>query len=490
MLSFPAISSATYSTPGNNSAFTLADLVTSSSGAVTFNSGVYEVNDTVIISSTDTLKILTDETVKFATGTYLGISGVMIINPPTGVLFSAIDTTARFLGVRVDESNATVVRKLTFEYGNSFRIFECDILIDSCIFQYCTQNTTFGNAAISVFNARPVIINSQFLNNRRAAIQGGANISNAPHIEGNLFMGNNTSNANLPQINLGATGTDTAKIINNQILRASTNSGGIAFLPIGNANIIITGNEIISNRYGITLQGGTNINARISHNTIDSNNTQNSPNLGGSGLNFIGGGPQNTIVTNNTIRWNLWGVTIQGTTKPNLGNILNADTTDDGRNYLWGNGNSGQWYDLYNNTPDSIYAQNNNWGVNDIDSVEARIFHKPDDPTLGLVIYTPIIMTNLSQETGTVPADFALEQNFPNPFNPETTIRFSIPQYSEVKLEIYDISGKLVSTLLSGEFSEGTYSVRLNASGLASGVYVYKLTSDNFTASKKLLLLK
>lgn len=492
LLTLPAISFATYSTPGNNSTFTLADLVTNSSGAVTFNSGVYEVNDTIIISSTDTLKILTDETVKFATGTYLGVFGVMIINPPTGVLFTAIDTTARFLGVRIDQSNTTVIRKLTMEYANSLRLFESNIIVDSCTFQYCTQVANWGNSAINLFNSNPVIKNSKFLNNRRAAIQGGANISNAPHIEGNYFSGNNMMNQNVPQINLGATGTDTAKIINNQILRASTNSGGIAFLPLGNANILISGNEIISNRYGITLQGGTNINARISHNTIDSNNTQNSPNLGGSGLNFIGGGPQNTIVTNNTIRWNLWGVTIQGTSKPNLGNILNADTTDDGRNYFWGNGNSDEWFDLYNNTPDSIYAQNNNWGVNNIDSVEARIFHQPDDSTLGLgfVIYTPIIMTNLSQEMEIVPADFLLEQNFPNPFNPETTIRFSIPRYSEVKLEVYDINGKLVSTLLSGEFSEGTYSVRLNASGLASGIYVYKLTSDNFTASKKLLLLK
>ncbi|MBA2760805.1 MAG: hypothetical protein H0U39_02375, partial [Segetibacter sp.] len=77
-----------------------------------------------------------------------------------------------------------------------------------------------------------------------AAIQGGANIANAPRIIGNLFQGNNTLNLNVPQINLGATGNDTVRIMNNQMLRASSNSGGIGFLPLGNANVIITGNVI------------------------------------------------------------------------------------------------------------------------------------------------------------------------------------------------------------------------------------------------------
>lgn len=76
-----------YSTPGNNSSFTLQDLVAVSSGAVTFSSGEFQMNDTIIISNSDTLKIITDETVRFATSTYLGISGTLIIDPPMQVLF-------------------------------------------------------------------------------------------------------------------------------------------------------------------------------------------------------------------------------------------------------------------------------------------------------------------------------------------------------------------------------------------------------------------
>ncbi|MBW7855342.1 T9SS type A sorting domain-containing protein [Ignavibacteria bacterium CHB1] len=479
-----------YSTPGNNSSFTLQDLVAVSSGAVTFSSGEFQMNDTIIISNSDTLKIITDETVRFATSTYLGISGTLIIDPPMQVLFSAIDTTARYLGVRVDESNSSVVRNLIFEYANSFRIFNCNMLIDSCTFRYNTSNTSFGNAAISLFNAKPVITNSEFIYNRRAAIQGGANIANAPIISGNTFMYNNTGNSNVPQINLGSTGNDTTFIINNQILRASTNSGGIAFLPIGNANIVISGNTIKNNRYGLTLQGGSNINARIFSNIIDSNNTQNNPNLGGSGLNFIGSSPQNTVVTGNVIRWNLWGITIQNQAKPNIGNIVNSDTSDNGKNYFFANGNSGQLFDLYNNTPDSIYAQNNNWGVDNPDSVEARIFHKPDDPSLGFVNYLPIMVTGISNENLNYTDGFKLLQNYPNPFNPETTIKFSIPEYTAVTLEVFDVTGKLLYTLISTELQAGSYSMKFNANSLASGIYFYKLTAGNYQATRRFILLK
>lgn len=393
---------ANYYTPGTGVRWNLDNLVTNSGGDVTFSSGTYNVNDTVFISAKDTLFITSNATVKFAVNTYLDVNGTLIINPPTRVTFTALDTTAGYLGIRIDSSNTTFLKKLTFEYAVSLRLFDCNITIDSCIFRYNTPTATFGNSAITLFRSSPLIINSQFINNKRAAIQGGANIANAPQIIGNLFRGNNTLNTNVPQINLGTTGNDTVRIFDNQILRASFNSGGIGFLPIGNVNAIISGNVIKNNRYGITFNGGANINSLISYNQIDSNNIQGDPLLGGSGIAYAGGSAtsqQNSIVTGNLIRWNLWGVTIQNRSRPNLGNITNTDTTDDGKNQFLNNTNSSTPnIDLYNNSVDTIYAQNNYWGTNDVAAIETKIFHQADNPALGPVFYLPAMQQALPVE--------------------------------------------------------------------------------------------
>ena len=89
-----------------------------------------------------------------------------------------------------------------------------------------------------------------------------------------------------------------------------------------------------------------------------------------------------------------------------------------------------------------------------------------------------------------IPNDYSLSQNFPNPFNPETTIRFSLPQRSRVKLEIFDALGRVVSTLVNADLDAGTYRYNWNASNFASGVYLYRITANNFTSSKKLMLVK
>ena len=88
------------------------------------------------------------------------------------------------------------------------------------------------------------------------------------------------------------------------------------------------------------------------------------------------------------------------------------------------------------------------------------------------------------------PSSFALEQNFPNPFNPSTTIKFTVPQYSKVTLKVFDILGREVSTLINENKSAGDYIVNFDASALASGMYIYKLTAGDFTAAKKMMLLK
>jgi photosystem II stability/assembly factor-like uncharacterized protein len=88
------------------------------------------------------------------------------------------------------------------------------------------------------------------------------------------------------------------------------------------------------------------------------------------------------------------------------------------------------------------------------------------------------------------PKGYSLSQNYPNPFNPSTSIQFSLPVSSNVKIEIYDVLGKLVSTLINENKSAGKYEINFNALGLSSGVYVYKLTAGSQIITKKMSLLK
>lgn len=89
-----------------------------------------------------------------------------------------------------------------------------------------------------------------------------------------------------------------------------------------------------------------------------------------------------------------------------------------------------------------------------------------------------------------VPQGFKLEQNFPNPFNPNTNIKFEIPKASHVKLAVYDISGREAASLVNNELAAGIYSVDFNASHLSSGVYFYTLSNGGFADTKKMILVK
>lgn len=101
---------------------------------------------------------------------------------------------------------------------------------------------------------------------------------------------------------------------------------------------------------------------------------------------------------------------------------------------------------------------------------------------------TPITMVGV--EDNTVPANFSLNQNYPNPFNPATTINFSLSSRSNVSLKVYDIIGREVATLVNGVKEVGTHTVNFDGANLASGMYFYTLTAGNFTATKKMMLVK
>jgi hypothetical protein len=151
------------------------------------------------------------------------------------------------------------------------------------------------------------------------------------------------------------------------------------------------------------------------------------------------------------------------------------------------------------NIPETTYVANNTWMIKNV-----RASANVNLSQLGFPISfsVPGAKTELTTEPSgitnignTIAANFILKQNYPNPFNPSTKIRFTIPsivngQLSNVKLTVYDVSGKLISELVNARLSSGEYEVDFNAVGLASGTYFYELQSEDFRITKKMILQK
>jgi hypothetical protein len=96
-------------------------------------------------------------------------------------------------------------------------------------------------------------------------------------------------------------------------------------------------------------------------------------------------------------------------------------------------------------------------------------------------------INNISNE---VPLNFSLKQNYPNPFNPSTVIRFQMPEAGQASLKVYDAMGREVQTLVNERLNAGIYETKFEGSGLTSGVYFYKLITNGFTETKKMLMIK
>ena len=119
---------------------------------------------------------------------------------------------------------------------------------------------------------------------------------------------------------------------------------------------------------------------------------------------------------------------------------------------------------------------------------EIKSMELKDNSQRFVVIVNPTATsTNSGPE---LPAEVALAQNYPNPFNPTTIIRYELPESQQVRLEVYDISGRLISTLVNDQVTAGTHTVTFDAQHLASGIYVYRLQAGGMVISRKLTLIK
>lgn len=112
------------------------------------------------------------------------------------------------------------------------------------------------------------------------------------------------------------------------------------------------------------------------------------------------------------------------------------------------------------------------------DNLNGNIWSRPESPT------------DVDDDTELSPHTFALAQNYPNPFNPSTSISFQLPSAGEVKLEIFNILGQRVKTLLDQRLEAGQHTVTFDGSALASGLYLYRLRADEKTLTRKMVMVK
>jgi len=97
---------------------------------------------------------------------------------------------------------------------------------------------------------------------------------------------------------------------------------------------------------------------------------------------------------------------------------------------------------------------------------------------------------SINQISSFVPAEYRIYQNYPNPFNPSTNIKFDVPDNSNIRLAVYDITGKEMEVLYNGKLTPGSYEFKWDASKFASGVYFYRMQSQDFIETRRMLLIK
>ena len=420
-----------YTTPNTGVTWTLDDIAAASPTTITISGSEYTLLGNLTISENDTVIIDSDLTLLIDQAKLVTVFGTFTVNS-NAVTITALDENAPYEGFRFEEFSEIDINNATIQYGGGLRVLTETFSIDGCTLTNNVSGAT-TSAVIQLSRGLPQITNNTISFNENPAIGSAANSTVSAYIFNNMIEGNNQANSNRPQINLGTTlANEPLEIIQNTIIGdpALEQAGGIAIANFvgGNVNVVIDNNIIRGNRYGITILG-INDSAEITNNIIEDNNIQGDPNLGGSGINLNSStASEAVIVSGNEIRRNLWGITLQGSASANLGD----DANNPGQNVFAENENGGQVYALYNNTANPISAKNNCWieGQQSTEQqVEDVIFHNVDDPTLGLVTFDPFLCGILGV------ADNAVENFsfYPNPVKNEINFN-NIFSFSTVEI--------------------------------------------------------
>ncbi|MBW2962558.1 T9SS type A sorting domain-containing protein [Mesonia aestuariivivens] len=386
-------SKAQYTTPNTGVSWTLTDLLNTTNSPLIFDGTNYTLTDDLIIAENDSFQLSSAESLYIDENVLIQVFGYFSSHPATGeMVITATDSLTPYEGFRFEDNSEININNTVIKNGGGLRVLTDNFTLTNSYLAYNVTGATTG-AVVSVSYGSPIIKNNTFIENDLPAVASGANQEVSAIITGNYLEGNGQSNQNRPQINMGPSGIDTLKIIQNTIIGDPEldQVGGIAVANLTGSEIrcIIDDNTITNNRYGITIVGGNSF-AYLRNNIIEDNNTQGIPNLGGSGISLnSSSNTQEIIATNNEVRGNLWGITVIGEASINLGD----NDENPGGNVFANNENGGVTYALYNNTPNTITALHNCWiegQENTLADAESVIFHQPDDSSLGEVLYDPV----------------------------------------------------------------------------------------------------
>lgn len=391
-----------YTTPNTGINWNLDSLVANSGGVVTGTFPNYAISSKITISANDRI----------------------FINPGTKVLFSGstsgFDINGKFYAVGTATDSIIFSSSTQDSLGAAYNGFYfMDPSVDTaCVISYA--RIEYAYYGLRCVGASPTLTHSYLWKCRR-----GANLSSDSHpiikynkiernyeygitlttgcspiIEYNELINNNSQNTSAKnQISIGTQGNNSPTIRYNKIQGGMFNkTGGISVSTLisgSSSSSEIAYNEIFNNSFGMTFSGTYSITCYVHDNKIYNNNINPDPMTTGSGINVNGTSVNQPKISKNEIFGNWWGITIQnGTTvqagpQPNLGDLTNADTTDDGKNIIYNNIQGTNIYDVYNNCTNDIKAQNNDWRVYDSSSIEQHIYHKTDDPARGLIQFMP-----------------------------------------------------------------------------------------------------
>jgi len=373
--------------PGNGTTYTFSDLVEITDGVVTNGPDGFLVNADLTISTNDVLLIDNQASRIDVAAILITINGSMVCNNTVRSRIYGLNETEHFK-MRFENATGCNLKMMYFSDGAGIKVIESDVTFDDVKFVYFTRD--YSTSVIDIFNCDPVIKNCIFMLNEGPAISSPANGQASPQIL-NCDFDTNVDGINAPQINLGPGGLDTIRIVGNEIytIMASWYVGGISvadLMGVGSTKVLLKDNIIRENRYGYNQQGAT-ISSVIEGNQFLNNNHEDNPMNGGSGISIYGSSTNNkAIIRNNIITGNLWGITAIYYHDINLG------TEDDwGHNEIYGNGNGGVVYDLYNNSSCDIMAVGNDWHATDPGRIEDHIYHQVDDPSFGLVTFIPYV---------------------------------------------------------------------------------------------------
>ncbi|WP_407405418.1 hypothetical protein [Sodaliphilus sp.] len=386
--------------PGNGTTYTMEVLSKIAEAQVTNVDGAWQLNADFTISAGDVLKIQNNEVVKFNDKIQVNVEGTLDCTPADTALITGVEgTTPKGFRMYADDANAVLKNTRMEQVGITFGSKNGAIVAENCTF--ADYNTSNASGACLNFSAsstgKNVIDGCTFVNGGTAAIGNGANTPVGIVIKNSAFLANNTKNSNRPQINLTSYGTEDVEILDNVIIGGHfTKVGGIAvsnMMGYSYSNkVVVKGNLVKENRYGITMTGPVNI--FIEDNEIIDNIYETNAMNGGSGLSlYDAAGKGKVFIKGNHIENNLWGITVIGQPNVNAGKVEDPEAEDynPGDNVFVNNGNGGVLYDLYNNGTTTVYAQGNVWNVDEQtqEKIETVIFHKADDANLGEVIYMP-----------------------------------------------------------------------------------------------------